>query len=1139
MSLRTSFAGLVPTTATIVVLLISSSCPAADPAFVGKLAFAIDDDGVKRLGLSDEAKRKLIELIDRREREALNLALELKDFPPPERAKRLAPFVAESERQGMAILTIEQRAILGKIDVARQGMSSLMREAVSRMLDLNDEQKTKIQALIAERNAELAKGGEKDRRLTAQEYERRLAEVLTEQQRTNWQRLAGMIAGEVDAPPQVAADPPKPAAEPTDPPTKPVAGADDPPVVATDDTPGKPKEVKLIINFRHAPWADVLEWFAKEADLSLHLDAPPEGTFNYTDSRSFTPNQAIDLMNRVLLLKGYTLVRSERLLTLLDLEDTIPPQLVEYVSPEELDERGDFEIVKCLFHLTKLDPLDAQEEIAKIVDERQGSVVAFPKTGQIMVTDTAGKLKTIRTMIERFENPTAGQADGIVQIMLKNVGPEEVLAIARPLLGLAEEENANDTIKIALDPFSSRLFATGDRKMIVRLQEVVTMVDVAPDASNALPALEQPQLMTYPIVKADPAQVLQVMQTLLAGLPDVRLAVDPVTNKLIVLARPLEHRTILETLKQLEGTADQLKVIQLRLMDPQLMILAINKLFASGDEEGAADGPKVDGDPTTMKLWVRGSAAQIAQIEELVEALDGPSDGDGGLRRNVRLLPLNGGAASSALDSLELLWPTIRPNKLRILTPSKMGSTLPERHPGSAREQEPETPEPAPAPDPSPAPPEKKPEAKAADPDRNTAIEKTTFSFASMLQEVEEAAEETKADDEAEGKSKDEGEKSPIIVSVTPNGLVIASDDLDALDDFEALLQTLIGGSTLLSNEPTIFWLKYVKADQAASILNQVVNGASASGGGSLLGDVASNMLGDVGGGLLGAALGVGSGGGSVISGAASIVPDARLNALIVQASATDLNLIERLLPAIDREASPEEVLTEGRPKMIPVDYMDATEMANIVKAVFPNRIVAAASGQQQQRQPNPEDFIRALRGGGGRSGGGRGGSNAEIEPAKMTIGVDARSNSLIVAAPEPLFREVETLVKQIDQKGIESMSDSLDVVTFKRVNSSVVHSALSSILGGQMKSSGPAATNGGSSSTNNTSSSSQQQADAAAMQRRLEFIRAFRGGGGGEGGGRPSFGGGSPFGGGRGPGGGASPFGGGRPGGGDRGGRR
>ena len=61
------------------------------------------------------------------------------------------------------------------------------------------------------------------------------------------------------------------------------------------------------------------------------MDAPPPGTLNYTDNREYTPAEALDLMNGVLLTKGFTLVRRERMLMVVNLEDGIPPNLVPFV----------------------------------------------------------------------------------------------------------------------------------------------------------------------------------------------------------------------------------------------------------------------------------------------------------------------------------------------------------------------------------------------------------------------------------------------------------------------------------------------------------------------------------------------------------------------------------------------------------------------------------------------------------------------------------------------------------------------------------------------------------------------------------------------------------------------------------------
>ena len=1208
---------------------------AADPAFVGSLALAVDEEGVRRLGLSDETRQKLLELIDRREQEAVSLALSIKDLPPGERSLRLAPFVKESERQGLALLTLEQRAVLEQMHTARSGMGSLGQANVAQILGLNADQQAKIQKLLAERAEAMSRGTDDERRLAREKYERELASLLTGEQRANWERLAGLAPGIAPAAaPQVAAPPaaapqattPPAATPPADGPPAPVPPQTEPPqpqmpattapeapttpaepatvpqvdanaAPSPNDTlvPTQPGDVKLRFNFQHQPWSDVLTWFAAQADLSLQMDAAPAGTFNYRDNKEYTPAEALDLMNSVLLTKGYTLVRHERLLLLVNLEDTIPPQLVELVSPTDLDARGDFELLKCLFRLVKLDTTEAQEEISQLVGP-QGSIVALPKSGQLLVTETAGRLRTIRSVLESVENPDGSSSQGIVEIALKHVGVEELLSIARPLLGLGDEQNANETIRISVDPFGARLFVTGRRDALQQLQDIATKIDRAPEGTAATAVVEQPQLETYGIGEADPASVLAVMQTLLAGLPDVRLTIDPATNNLIALARPAEHRTITATLKQLEGATENVEVIQLRKMDPQLVILTISKLFASGDTSKNAkpSGPKVDGDPTTRKLWVRGSAAEIQQVRELVEKLEGTDPALGGtVGDNMRVLPFSGSTAQKALENAQLLWPALRANRIRIVTPSAISPTLqegersgfprsvlPQRVPAGpvpAEESEspdrpatppanapveqksagrttltvpvrlavwneepavttpadssaapptepPATPAPAPTPAaPAAAAPTSAPPAAAPVPVTPVPVTPAPVTPApeSPVPAAAPSAPTDPAPNMNEPPSTAEpqlpaGPPSDIIITQTPSGLVIASQDRQALDDFEELLRSLLEQAAQSPTEPTIFWLKYAKADVAAEILNQILSGTSASGtGGSLVGDVAQSVLGSVGGGIIGSILG-GGGDGGVLSGTASIVPDIRLNALVVQAPPAELVLIEQLLQVIDREASPEEVQTGGKPRLIPVIYMPAEEMAEIVKQVYADRI--AGNEARSQRPPSPEDFIRALRGGG--RDGSRNQTSGEVQ--KMTIGVDARSNSLIVAAPEPLFKDVEALVAQLDDESIVT-DESVQIISVKQANPELIQKALASIVGQSATTSNRS---GSSSSRSSTSTPGGPPGGSSAedIQRRIEFFRSLRermgGGGGPPGFGGPGFGGPGGFGGFGGPGG-------------------
>jgi len=150
--------------------------------------------------------------------------------------------------------------------------------------------------------------------------------------------------------------------EPTDDSTvqKKAADAEATDTKATDKASVPNDGVTIQFNFRFHPWKDALDWFAQQADLSLVLDSPPLGTLNYTDNRRHTPSEALDILNSVLLIKGYTLIQHERMLILINLADGVPPELIPQVPPEDLDQHGEFELVRCLFKLEVATPEEAE-----------------------------------------------------------------------------------------------------------------------------------------------------------------------------------------------------------------------------------------------------------------------------------------------------------------------------------------------------------------------------------------------------------------------------------------------------------------------------------------------------------------------------------------------------------------------------------------------------------------------------------------------------------------------------------------------------------------------------------------------------------------------------------------------------------
>jgi type II secretory pathway component GspD/PulD (secretin) len=300
------------------------------------------------------------------------------------------------------------------------------------------------------------------------------------------------------------------------------------------------------------------------------------------------------------------------------------------------------------------------------------------------------------------------------------------------------------------------------------------------------------------------------------------------------------------------------------------------------------------------------------------------------------------------------------------------------------------------------------------------------------------------------------GDGAPVFIAPGPGGIMIASDDKKALDDLETLMRTLAMRSAG-GQDYTVFYLKHAKAQTIEPLIRQILTAGSTT----------TNPLNNLGG--FGGRGGFGFGGNQVAqttvsssSSSPTIIPDSRLNALFVQASSRDLDLIEQWLQVLDQPESPEDVSVVPKPRMIPVKYKSAEQIANVIKEVYSNRIIGGGGGGGGGRggrggdnqDPRAAFFAAIANGGGGRGGfggrGGRGGggANQTEEAPQMTVGVDTSSNSIIVAAPELLFLEVKQLVEQIDQATSDANNDVMRVVKLRNANGTTLQQSLQQILG-------------------------------------------------------------------------------------------
>jgi type II secretory pathway component GspD/PulD (secretin) len=231
-------------------------------------------------------------------------------------------------------------------------------------------------------------------------------------------------------------------------------------------------------------------------------------------------------------------------------------------------------------------------------------------------------------------------------------------------------------------------------------------------------------------------------------------------------------------------------------------------------------------------------------------------------------------------------------------------------------------------------------------------------------------------------------------------------------------------------------------------------------------------MLGELTGGMssMGRSLMNATGLSSAMAGALTlrIIPDARSNALYVAGPPDQVREVESMLRVLDASELPEQ-LRERAPHRIQVQHAEVEDVAAIVREIYKDDMTP--EGQQPGQQQNP--FAMFMGGGSSRGGSssGRGGQQ-QGRSIKLTLSVDARTNTLIVSSSESLFRQIESFVQAIDDDA-RAANRTVRVVDVKRSNSAAVQTALSAMHSKIKVASGGRTSSSSSSSRGSSSSSS------------------------------------------------------------------
>lgn len=364
-----------------------------------------------------------------------------------------------------------------------------------------------------------------------------------------------------------------------------------------------PPEQKLRFQFREQSWADVLQWFARQDNLTLVMDRAPSGTFTYSDNRSYTPTEAIDLLNSVLLTKNFTLLRRDRMLTVIELTKDIPIELIPRIKLEELPARGRFELVSVLFPLGKR-PIDAVVTEVSPYLSNYGRAVPLAQSRQLLVIETAGKMQTINLLIASVPEPAPPPqppkpepppAPVFAAYPLGNLDPQATLATIKKLVP-SEQITVDDKTRV-LSAFLVPGQQTAIQTAITRMQ----------NDSLESPGLES---VSYKVVNID-AEALE--KQIIAVAPTALVSFDKINSKVIVTAPALDQAKVAKLLEAVGSPLSNqdmtVKSFQLLPAQSAAVTLALKAMLPNA---------QVLSNDTSGIIIVRGNNSDLQLADEVV-----------------------------------------------------------------------------------------------------------------------------------------------------------------------------------------------------------------------------------------------------------------------------------------------------------------------------------------------------------------------------------------------------------------------------------------------------------------------------------------------------------------------------------------
>jgi len=388
----------------------------------------------------------------------------------------------------------------------------------------------------------------------------------------------------------------------------------------------KNPEGKVTFNIKGQPWEPVLQWLSDASALSLDWQELPGDSLNLITTREYTMEEARDLINRHLLSRGFTMIVTGEVMSIIKTKE-LNPAMVQRVTPEMLAKLPDHTMCKVSFDLDWLIADEAVEELKPMLSSA-GQIHKLSRTNRLEVIDTAISLRQLWELIES-EQSKDGEEQLVRAFHLQNRRADDVIKMLRELLKLQgpggdaaggggggggmdpnmmmqmmqqmQQQMQQAAAQAGAAGGAAGTKAKVETRLVLNQKENMILAQAAPDQMAIIEkAIEQIDVVSgregslldninrmkiYRLESIDPQTLADLLQQLGDLDPATVLKVDKQKRSIIAWATLADHLTITSLVEKLDQSSRKIEVIPLRRLDAEYVAGTIRLLMGKEDEK--------------------------------------------------------------------------------------------------------------------------------------------------------------------------------------------------------------------------------------------------------------------------------------------------------------------------------------------------------------------------------------------------------------------------------------------------------------------------------------------------------------------------------------------------------------------------